>query len=419
MTSRQRVTAALEHQQPDRVPLDLGATGQTGISASTLYRLRNALSLKEKPVTVIEPFQLLGEVEQDLRDYLGVDVIGLWTRGNLMGTINNNWKPWTMPDGTPVMMSGGFEYSVDRQGNTLVYPQGDRSAAPSLRLPEGGYFFDNIDRAPPWDENSLDARRDFKDLFAVYTDEDAKHLEKQSKFLFEETDYGIIMNFGGGGYGDAAVIPGPFEKHPRGIRKLEDWYVAHLLYPDYIRELFEMQTEVALRNLKIIRQAVGERIQVINISGTDFGGQNGEIISPDQYREFYKPYHKILNDWVHGNTGWKTHYHCCGSIANLLGDFVDAGIDVLNPVQCSACCMDPQALKEKYGENLVFWGGGVDTQSTLPFGTPEQVREEVRSRMAIFSRGGGFVFNTIHNIVAKTPIDNLIALFDEFKRMKG
>jgi hypothetical protein len=316
-------------------------------------------------------------------------------------------------------MSGGFEFTVDENGDTLAYPQGDRTVPPSLRLPKGGNFFDNIDRAPEWDENDLDARRDFEHLYSVLSDEDARHLEAQSIRLYEDTDYAVIMNFGGGGYGDAAIIPGPWEKHPRGIRKLEDWYVAHLLYPDYIKELFEMQTETALKNLEIIRQAAGERVHVINISGTDFGSQNGEIISPDQYREFYKPCHKTLNDWVHQHTGWKTHYHCCGSIVNLLDDFVDAGVDVLNPVQCSAKGMDPKFLKEKYGDKLVFWGGGVDTQKTLPFGTPGEVRREVRERIETFSPGGGFVFNTIHNIVAGTPIENVIALFEELNRSRN
>jgi hypothetical protein len=416
MTSRERLTAVLNHEAPDRVPLDLGATGQTGINASTLYRLRRALGFEEAPVKIIEPFQMLGEVDRGLRDYLHVDVIGLWNRGNLMGNINRGWKPWIMPDGTPVLMAGGFECKTDSRGDTLVFPQGDRTAPPSLKLPQGGYFFDNIDRAPEWDEDDLDAVRDFKNLYSLYSDDDARHIETQSKYLYEETDYGIIMNFGGGGLGDAAIIPGPWEKHPRGIRKLDDWYVAHILYPSYIKELFEMQTEIALRNLETIKQAAGERIQVINISGTDFGSQNGEIISPDQYREFYKPYHKKMNDWVHDNTNWRTHYHCCGSILHLLDDFVECGVDVLNPVQCSACGMDPQTLKDKYGDTLVFWGGGVDTQKTLPFGTPEEVREQVKSRLEIFSSGGGFVFNTIHNIVAKTPVENLIAMFEELAK---
>jgi len=419
MTSRERVIAALNHRAPDRVPVDFGATGQSGIAASTLYRLRKALGLKETPVTVIEPFQLLGELDEVVRKSLSVDVIGLWNRGNLMGVPNDNWKPWKLPDGTPVLMAGGFKYRVDENGTTYAYPQGDDSVPPSLKLPAGGDFFDNIERAPAFDENDLDAKRDFGKLFSVMADEDARHIERESHRLFEETEYGIIMNFGGGGLGDVAIIPGPWEKEPRGIRRLDDWYVAHLLYPEYILELFEMQTTIALKNLAIIKDAVGDRIQAINISGADFGGQNSELISPDLYRSMYKPFHKRMNDWVHRNTTWKTHYHCCGSIAKLLDDFVEAGIDILNPVQCSALGMDPQTLKARYGDKLVFWGGGVDTQKTLPFGTPDQVRGEVRERLEVFSPGGGFVFNTIHNIVAKTPVANLLAMFDEVKTFNG
>jgi len=413
MTSRERVRQALNHEQPDRVPVDFGATGQTGISASTLHRLRAALGLQEKPVTVVEPFQLLGEVEQDLRDLLRVDVIGLWNPVNMMGVRNTGWKPWRMSDGTPVLMAGGFACRESPDGSVLAFPQGDSTVPASLKLPAGGYFFDNIDRAPPWQESDLDARQDFRELFGVYSDEDARYLETESRRLYDETDYAVIMNFGGGGFGDAAVLPGPWEKHPRGIRKLDDWYVAHLLYPEYIKELFSLQADIALKNLEILRQALGDRVQVINISGADFGGQNGEIISPELYRTFYKPRHRLLNDWVHAHTGWKTHFHCCGSIVHLLDDFVEAGVDVLNPVQCSAAGMDPQTLKARYGTKLVFWGGGVDTQRTLPFGTPQAVRAEVQERLRVFSAGGGFVFNTIHNVLARTPVDNLLAMFAE------
>ena len=415
MTSRERVLKALNHEQPDRVPLDFGATGQTGVSASTLYRLRAALGLPEKPVTVIEPFQMLGEVGQDLRDLLRVDVVGLWNPVNMMGVRNEGWKPWRMSDGTPVLMAGAFAWKAAPDGSILAFPQGDASCAPSLKMPAGGFFFDNVDRAPAWQEGDLEARRDFRDLFGVYTDEQARQLEGESRRLDEETDYAVIMNFGGGGFGDAAVIPGPWEKRPRGIRKLDDWYVAHLMHPDYIRELFGLQEEIALKNLEILRQALGERIQVINVSGADFGSQIGELISPELYRDFYKPHHQALNGWVHRRTGWKTHFHCCGSITRLLDDFVEAGVDVLNPVQCSASGMDPVSLKARYGSKLVFWGGGVDTQRTLPFGSPEEVRREVRERLRVFAPGGGFVFNTIHNVLAGTPVDNLLAMFAELE----
>jgi hypothetical protein len=412
MTSRERVVAALEHRQPDRVPVDFGATGQTGISASTMYRLREALGLPRKPVTVIEPFQLLGEVDADLRVAVHSDVVGLWNPKNMMGVENAGWTRWTMSDGTPVLMAGGFTWRREADGSTVAFPQGDESVAPSLRLPAGGFFFDNIDRAPAWREDDLDARRDFKDLFGVYSDEEARALERESVRLFAETDCALIMNFGGGGFGDAAVIPGPWEKDPRGIRRLDDWYEAHLLHPQYIHDLFGMQAEVALANLEVLRQALADRVHVINISGADFGSQSGELMAPAMYRELYKPYHLALNGWVHAHTPWKTHFHCCGSIVRLLDDFVEAGVDVLNPVQVSAAGMDAAVLKERYGRKLVFWGGGVDTQKTLPFGTPAEVRAQVRERIRVFSPGGGYVFNTIHNILAKTPVENIIAMLE-------
>lgn len=415
MTSRERVLATLNHEKPDRIPLDLGGSAQTGISASVLYQLRRELGLKEKPIRVNEPFQLLGEVEEDVRQALGVDIVPLWNPMSLLGSRFESWKSWNMPDGTPVLMGEPFEYTVDEHGNTLVYPQGDTSVPPSLKLPPDGFFFDNIDRAPQYDEDDLDGKRDFKNLYGVFSDEDARFIENSVGNLFENTDYAIHYNFGGGGFGDAAVVPGPYEKHPRGIRKLDEWYMAHYLFPDYIKEVFAYQLEVALKNLEIARQAIGDKIATINISGTDFGSQNGEMISPEHFDEFYKENYRVLNNWVHENTSWKTQLHCCGSIVKILPSLIDAGFDVLNPVQISAKGMDPRMLKETYGDKLTFWGGGVDTQKTLPFGTPDEVKNEVRERLEIFSPGGGFIFNTIHNIVGKTPIKNLTAMFDEVK----
>lgn len=419
MRARDRVLKAINHQEPDRVPIDLGGTGQTGIHVGTLAKLRKKLGLPEKPVFTHEPFQMLGVVEEDLRQVLGVDLIGLWNPVNFLGFRNENWKSWKMPDGTEVMMGGGFEFDTDTNGVTYVYPQGDRTVAPSVKMPKDGYFFDSIYRNGEIDEDDLDARRDFQHTYGVFDDETARFLEANSHSLYDDTEYGIVGNFGGGGFGDVAVLSGPFEKQPRGIRKVDDWLMAHLLYPNYVKELFEMQTEIALKNLEIYRQAVGERIQVLNISGTDFGTQKGEIISPDLYREFYKPYHKKLNDWVHQNTSWKTFYHCCGSIVKLLDDMVESGVDILNPVQCSAAGMDPVMLKEKYGKKLVFWGGGVDTQHTLPFRTPEEVKEEVTERLQIFSPSGGYVFNTIHNILGATPVENIHAMFEAVREFNG
>jgi uroporphyrinogen-III decarboxylase len=196
--------------------------------------------------------------------------------------------------------------------------------------------------------------------------------------------------------------------------------MAHLLYPDYIKGIFDIQAEVTIKNYELCWQAVGDKADIVVVSGTDFGTQRGPYMSVDMFRNFYKPYHKKLNDWIHKNTTWKTFYHSCGSIIDLLDDFIDSGVDIMNPVQCSAAGMEPNNLKAKYGDKLVFWGGGIDTQKTLPFGTPEQVRNEVKERMQIFGKGGGFVFNPIHNIQRGTPTENLVALVeavDEFRRI--
>lgn len=413
MNSRERLMKTLNHQQPDRVVLDLGATSQTGISASSLYQLRSALGLKETPIKIQETAQILGQVDEDVLQALGVDVIGLWNPTNTLGVKDGGWKPWNMPDGTPTLMPKGMEFSMDKSGRTFVYPQGDKTVPPSMTLPSNGYFFDNIDRGGEYDEDNLDAKKDFADDFSIFDDETARHLEVESKRLYKETNYGIVGMCGGGSFGDVFTLPACWLKNkPHGIRKIEDWLMAHLLYPDYIREIFEMQSDIAIKNLEIYKQAVGDRVQVIWLSGTDFGTQNGLFASVEVYRKLYKPFHKKLNDWVHKNTNWKTFYHTCGSVVPLLDDFAEAGIDILNPVQCSAKGMDPKMLKEKYGDKFVFWGGGVDTQNVLPFGTPDEVRAQVKERLDIFSKGGGFVFNTIHNIVGKTPIDNLLAMYE-------
>jgi uroporphyrinogen-III decarboxylase len=151
------------------------------------------------------------------------------------------------------------------------------------------------------------------------------------------------------------------------------------------------------------------------MSGTDFGSQHGPFISPAAYRELFKPFHKVMNDWVHENTPWKTFFHTCGSIAAFMDDFVDAGVDILNPVQISASGMEPEVLKEKYGDRFVFWGGGVDSQGVLSFGTPEEVREQVEYNIKTFGKGGGYVFNNVHNIQATVPVENLVVFFETLK----
>jgi uroporphyrinogen-III decarboxylase len=414
MNSRERFLATINHREPDRVCLDLGATWVSGIAAPTYAALREALGLPKEPVKVHEPLQLLGFVDEDVRRALGVDVVGLWGRSTIFGYKNEGWKPWRLQDGTDVLISKQFEYTEEPNGDILVYPKGDRSAKPSGRLPKGGYYFDAIVRQQPLDEDNLDPN-DWADSFGEFDDEELAHFEREATRVREETDYGLVMNFGQGGLGDVAFVPGENLIEPKGLRDPNLWYEYLLMEPEYIRGIYELQTRTAIRNMELVHQAVGEKLDVIIISGTDFGGQEGMLVSPELFRTLWKPFYKQMNDWVHENTNWKVFFHTDGAIGDIMDDFVEIGVDIINPVQCSAAGMDAQHVKDTWGGKMVVWGGGVDTQKTLPFGTPEQVYEEVSERIRIFNPGGGFVFNNIHNIQAGTPVENLMAMYKAVK----
>ena len=420
MNSRQRVQKALDHQQPDYVPLDLGASAVTGMHVSSVYQLRQALGLDAPgtPVKVVEPYQMLGQIDADLMDALGVDVVGLGRTRTLFGFQNKGWKPWTLFDGTPVLVPEAFNTRPQTNGDVLMYPQGDRSAPPSGRMPKGGFYFDTIVRQDPVDDDNLNVEDNLEE-FGPISEDELEHLARGARRLFHQTDKAILANFGGMSFGDIALVPAPFLKHPKGIRDVEEWYVSTVARFDYVFEIFRRQCEIALGNLERIHDAVGDRVTAVFITGTDFGTQNGPFISPKAYCTLYQPFHKQINDWIHQHTPWKTFIHSCGSVVDLLPEIIAAGFDVLNPVQCSAAGMDPRALKERFGEQIVFWGGGVDTQKTLPFGTPDEVRREVKERIEVFNHRGGFVFNTVHNVQARTPAENLVALYDAVRESRG
>jgi hypothetical protein len=420
MNSRQRVETALAHRQPDYVPLDLGGSPVSGMQVSSVYRLRQALGLDRPgtPVKVVEPYQMLGEIAPDLQDALGVDVVPLGGPRTMFGFANSGWRPWTTFDGTPVLVPAGFNTEPSPNGDIFMYPEGDRSVPPSGRMPKGGFYFDSVPRQQPIDENRLDPQDNLEE-FGPVSDADLEYFAAEARRLRGASERAILANFGGTAFGDIALVPAPWLKHPKGIRDVEEWYVSTASRFDYVFAVFERQCEIGLANLAKIYQAVGDCVSVVMITGTDFGTQNGPFISPASYRKLYMPFHRRVNDWVHKHTPWKTFIHSCGSILMLLPDIMEAGFDILNPVQCSAVGMEPRVLKERFGSRLTFWGGGVDTQKTLPFGTPEQIRSQVRERTAIFGQGGGFVFNTVHNVQAATPTENLLALYEAVREARG
>lgn len=415
ITSRERLIKTLNHESTDRVCVDLGAGGQTGMGVSAVHRLRKALlGDNDFRVKVTEPYQMLGEIDEELRQALGLDVVGVDTPGTMFGFPCEGWKPFEMNDGTPVLVPEKFNYTQNEAGDILMYPQGDTSVGPCAKMPRTGYFFDSLNRQQPLDESKLDPADNYEE-FGVLSAADVQYYVDAVRKLYEETDYGIYMTLGGMGFGDIACVPAPWMKNPRGIRDVEEWYISTAMRRDYIYKVFEKQCEAAIKNVELVADAVGNRVQAVFVSGTDFGTQRGLFISPKAYRDLFKPFHKRVNDKIHELTKWKTFIHSCGGIYELIPDLIEAGFDILNPVQCSADGMDPKRLKTEFGKSLVFWGGGIDTQKTLPFGTPSEVYKEVRQRIEIFAEGGGYVFNSIHNVQSNVPTENIIAMFKAIK----
>lgn len=416
MTSRERLIETLNHRDPGRVVVDLGSTPITGISVSAMDKLRRGLGLSERILTVDEPLQLLGRVDEDLREAYGADVLGVSNGYTIFGFKNRDWKDWELPNGLLVKVSEEFRTTVDDKGYTYIYAQGDMNYPPAGFMPKDGFYFDNITRSDACaDDDDLDAREDFKDDFNLLTDEQLRFIEESVNSAWNDTDYGIVYNGALCGLGDFATVPGPGVKVPKGIRDLPEFMMAHKLSPGYIHDMFSLQLETAVKNAKLLHEAAGDKLQAVYVSGTDFGLQRGPFMSPDSFREFYKPYYTEINKWIHENTVWKTFFHSCGSIVSLLQDFYECGADIINPVQISAAGMDPEMLKREWGDKFVFWGGGINTQQTLPFGTPEECYEETKRNLSIFAPGGGYVFNTVHNIQGQTPMENMIAMLDAIR----
>ncbi len=413
---RERLHKTLRHQQPDRIPIDFGGSATTGVHASCVAALRDYYGLEKRPVRVHEPFQMLATVEEDLRAAMGVDVVGVYSRSSMFGFPIDNWKSWNF-NGLEVLVPGAFNVTTDAKGDTLIYPEGDMTVPPSGRMPQGGFFFDAIIRQDPIDDEKLDPQ-DNTEEFQLIAQPDLDHLARAAHAA-SATGAGVLAGFGGTAFGDIALVPGPFLKHPRGIRDVSEWYVSTRSRQDYIHKVFQRQSEVAIANLEKIHAVVGDSVQAVFICGTDFGTQTSAFCSVKTLRDLYLPYYKQVNDWIHAHTPWKTFKHSCGAVSKFIPSFIDAGFDILNPVQCSATGMEPEKLKSEFGDRIVFWGGGVDTQQVLPFGSPSEVREQVLRRCEVFAPGGGFVFNTIHNVQAGTPVENIVAMLDAVHEFNG
>ncbi|MCK5066791.1 MAG: methyltransferase [Bacteroidales bacterium] len=412
--SRENLKKTLNHEQPDRLVVDFGATPVTGIHVLVVEQLREHFGLEKKPVKVNEPYQMLGEVEEDLQEAMGVDVIGVSPPFDMFGNPMEEFKEYRTHWGQEVLVPGSFTVSVDEKGDTVLYPQGDDSVPPSAKMPKAAFFFDAVNRQEPLDESKLDPDNNVEE-FALMSTSDLDYWRRVIPEVASKGK-GVVANFGGTGIGDIALVPALNLKAPKGIRDVADWYMSTLMRPDYLHHVFEKQTDIALQNLAMVKDIAGDQVDVAYICGTDFGTQDSSFCSLDTYEELYAPYYRKINNWIHENTPWKTFKHSCGAVEPFMENFINSGFDIINPVQINAAGMDPVHLKEKYGDRLTFWGGGVDTQKVLPFGTAAEVKSHVRKECEILSPGGGFVFNTVHNIQANVPLQNILAMLEAIRQ---
>jgi len=418
MSSKECFDLTVNHKQPDRLVVDFGSTSVTGIHVSVIENLRKYYGLENRPVRVTDPYQMLGKVDQELIEIMGIDVVAARGKKNGFGFYNHEpFMEYLTPWGQKVLVPEGFRTTNDEKGDVFLYPEGDTSASPSGRMPKSSYFFDAIIRQKPIIEENLDPKDNLEE-YGLVSDSDLEYWRETTR-KSRATGKAVVAGLGGTALGDIAHIPGIKLKNPKGIRDITEWYMSILMRPDYIRAIFDRQSEIALENFNRLHGVIGNNVDAVFICGTDFGTQNSTFCAPEQFDDLWLPYYRRINDWVHANTNWKTFKHSCGAVESFMSHFIAAGFDIINPVQINAKGMDPVHLKKTYGKDLVFWGGGIDTQKVLPYASPQKVREEVLRLCDIFAPGGGFVFNTVHNIQAGVPVENIVAMVDAIHEFNG
>jgi len=403
MNSRERVEKAVNHAIPDRVPIDLGGMKASGIACSAYDRLQKAVGISAT-TRVMDARFMTAVVEEAMLQRLHADVLPIdMTIIPAFARPESEWVPKTLFDGTPVRFIPGTRIGEDAEGNWwLLNADGSRSA---YRMPAGGHYFDDIsfDRGEGVDPAKFAPVRDIPDeqlaLLAAYTQQ-----------RYDDTEYALL----GWGYGVCFLGLSLITDRASNVTQGQpsDWMMMLMTEPETCHEMMDRSVEASIACLKLVQQAIGDRCFAWGIAADDSGTQRGEFLNPDLWTAMIKPHYAKLCDWIHRNTRMKTYLHCCGSVKNLIPHFIEAGVDILNPVQTSAANMEPERLKAEFGDKIVFWGGGCDTQQVLTRATPAEVREHVRERMRTFAPGGGYVFNQVHNIQSDVPAENILAMFD-------
>ena len=416
MNSRERVLTALDHREPDRVPVDFNGHRSSGIMAQPYVELRRCLGLPPSELYVYDFIQQLALVEDDVLDLVGADVVEV---GHDLWKEPAYWQDFSLPDGTPCKIPAFVE--VEREGDKWVV-RGDEGQSICEQAPNSLFFeqtcfplLNNDDETFERLEYYLDqvmwCRLGIPPAPAGLDPVGLEVRRSTAQALRQSTDRAIYATFGGN-----LVEIGEF------CFRIDNFLFQLADNPKRIHAFLDRLTELHLRNMDKYLGAIGEYVDLIGF-GDDLGMQTGPQFSPAMYREFFKPRHKVL--WEHAKKlapNIKVSLHCCGSVYRLLPDMIDAGLDVYNPVQISAAEMQVDRLKREFGQDLVFWGGGCDTRSMLPSGTPDQVREHVRQQIDILAPRGGFVFQQVHNVLAGVPAENVVAMFEsvrEYGRYKS
>lgn len=405
MTSRERVMAALNHHEPDRVPVDFSGHRSSGIAAMAYPKLRAALGLPPRPVRVYDPIQQLAVVDEDVLDRFGVDTIEM---GRGFALEDRDWTDWTLPDGAPCQLPAWVKPERDGQRWVLRSASGRSIAV----MPDGAWYFeqthwpflenDDLDRIPEaLAECMWTAVASPPGPLAP----DAETLAEGVRALRARTDRAIIALFGGN-----LLEIGQF------LYRNDQFLLMLAAEPDRVHRFLDRLVEIHLANLERFLGAMGDSVDIV-LFGDDLGMQSGPQMSPDMYREYFKPRHAQMWERAKELADVKVMLHCCGGVRELLPDLIDAGLDAINPVQISCRGMDAASLKRDFGKDITFWGGGCDTQDILPNGTPEDVADHVRRQVEIMQPGGGFVFQQVHNILANVPAENIIAMFDAVRQV--
>lgn len=396
MTSKERVTKAVNHEATDKIPVDLGGSIQSTIHAYAYADLKKALEIESGHVEIMDTYILAAVVEDSVRQALQIDTVPILCPLDGLGVRNDvDTKEWTMPSGLKVRVSEDFINAVQHQNGSYIL---DRDGF-QFKLPDNGFYFDAIKYVLQDAETIEDIESTFD--FSGYTDDQVEFLRQQAKTLAGT---------------DKAVIGDVFASFSaEDVFGYEKAFMNLILKKDLTIYFIERLTDMFIRKFDMFYEEVGDICDIMMMH-KDMGHQNGPIISPEVAREVFMPSFKKFVTHVKERSNYKVMMHNCGSVYAFIPDLIDCGIDILNPIQFTAKNMELERLKTEFGKDLCFWGGGVDTQHVLPFGSEEQVRKQVRQNAAILSEGGGYVFNPVHCIQAKVPVGNIIAAFDEINR---